>query len=281
VLWIAEYIHILYLEEDLFMTFDIHQQIFDADGQPLERVAREYQNELIDLFEQSPEKQTLREEGIDGGWPRIMLDLGQTYLSVTPPKMSAKDLREILFDLIPLKITAFAEQAPEVIRELQGFWQFLQREFDLPNAAECLDVLDDEATQRLKEEMSNPDNFGMAKSFAMAGIERGFDMRTQEGADAWMRTYNAELAAGKAPPFNLTGFQKQIGIEKWGSLAQMLEAPEEDYVDADIIDELDEDLLDLVSHSHLGVPSRSSRKSSNKQKAKMAKASRKRNRKKK
>ena len=93
-----------------------------------------YQDELLDLFRQSPERRKLWDEGINGGWPRIMLDLAQTYLSVTPPKMSAKDLRKILFDLIPLKITAFAEQAPEVIRELQGFWQFLQREFDLPNA---------------------------------------------------------------------------------------------------------------------------------------------------
>ena len=261
------------------MTFDIHQQIFDADSLPLERVAREYQDELLDLFRQSPERRKLWDEGIDGDWPRIMLDLAQTYLSVTPPKMSAKDLREILFDLIPLKITARAEQAPDVIRELQGFWQFLQREFDLPNAAACLDVLDDEATQRLQEEMSNPDNFGMAKSFAMAGLERGFDLRTQEGADAWMRTYNAELAAGKAAPINLTGFQKQMGIENWGSLVQMLGASEEDYVDADVIEESDEDLLDLASRSHPRIPSPSSRKSSNKQKAKMVKASRKRNRK--
>ena len=261
------------------MTFDIHQKIFDADGMPRERVAREYQDELIHLFNQSPERQTVLEEGINGGWPRIMLDLGQTYLSVTPPKMSAKDLREIVFELIPLKITALAEQAPEVIREVQAFWQFLQREFDLANAAACLEVLDDEAIQRLKEEMSNPDNFGMAKSFAMMGIERGFDIRTQEGADAWMRTYNAELAAGKTPPFNLKGFQKQMGIENLGSLIKILEAPDEDYVDADIIEEPDEDLLDLVSRSHPRVPSRSARKSSNKQKTKMAKASRKRNRK--
>ena len=269
------------LKGDLPMTFDIHQKIFDADGQPLKGVAQEYQDELLDLFRQSPERQTLWDEGINGGWPRIMLDLAQTYLSATPPKMSAKDMREILFDLIPLKITALAEQAPEVIRELQGFWQFLQREFDLPNAAACLDVFDDEATQRLKVEMSNSDNFGMAKAFAMAGIERGFDMRTQEGADAWMMTYNAELAAGKAPPINLTGFRKQMGIENVGSLFKILGDPEEDYVDADIIGDPDEDLLGLASSSYPRIPSRSSRPSYNKQKARMAKASRKKNRKRK
>jgi hypothetical protein len=32
------------------MTFDIYQNIFDADGLPLERVAREYQNKLVPLL---------------------------------------------------------------------------------------------------------------------------------------------------------------------------------------------------------------------------------------
>ncbi len=263
------------------MTFDIHQKIFDADGLPLECVAREYQDELVNLFEQSPERQALQEEGFRGRWAGIMLDLGQNYLGVTPPKMSAKDMREILFDLIPLKISALAEQAPEIIRELQAFWSFLQREFHLTNAAPCLTVFNGEATQRLKEEMSNPAHFGMAKSFVMAGLERGFDMRTQEGADEWMRTYNAELAVGKGMPFNLAGLQKQMGIGDLASRIQILGAPEEDYVDSDIIEEPDEDLLDLVSRSHPGVPSRSSRNASTKQKVRMAKASRKKNRKRK
>jgi hypothetical protein len=44
--------------------------------------------------------------------------------------------------------------------------------------------------------MSNPANFGMAKSFFMMGKARGFDMYTQEGLDEWMMTYNTELMAG-------------------------------------------------------------------------------------
>ena len=49
--------------------------------------------------------------------------------------MSATDLRTILFDLIPRKISAKSDQAPEAIREFQLFWTFLQREFHLENAA--------------------------------------------------------------------------------------------------------------------------------------------------
>ncbi len=259
------------------MTFDIHQKIFDADGLPLEDVAMEYQDELVDLFEQSPEGQALLEEGCYSNWAEIMLDLGQNYLSVTPPKMSAEDIREILFDLIPRKISATDEQVPEIIRELQAFWSFLQREFHLANAATCLTVFNDKTTQRLKEEMSNPANFGMAKSMVMMGMERGFDMQTEEGINEWMRTYNAELMVGKRRLFKLAGWLKQM---IFGNLAP-LGAPEEDDEDADIIEEPDEDLSDLISRSHSGVASRSSRKGSTKQKAKMAKASRKKNRKKK
>jgi hypothetical protein len=262
------------------MTFDIHQKTSDADGMPFEKKAEEYKDELVELFEQSPERQALVEEGFDGHWARTMLDLAQSHLGVTPPKMSEKDLREVLFDLIPLKISALATQAPEIIRDLRAFWQFLQREFQLANAAECLSVLEEEGTQqRLQEEMSNPDNFGMAKSFVMGGLERGFDMRTQEGLDEWMRTYNTELAAGKVKP-NIAGFRKQMGVDL-DSLINILGAPDEDYVDADSIEEPDEDLLDVVAPSHPGVPSRRSRKASSKQRAKMAKASRKKNRKRK
>ena len=259
------------------MTFDIHQNIFDADSSPLEHVAVEYQNELVDLFEQSPEGQALREEGFHGHWTGIMLDLGQSYLGVTPPKMSAKDIREILFDLIPLKISALAEQAPEIVRELQAFWSFLQREFHLANAATCLAVLNDKTTQRLKEEISDPDNFGIAKSMIMKGLERGFDMQTEENINEWMMTYNAELMAGIGQPINLAGWAKQMGF----GYSALLGASDEDDEDEDIIEESDEDLLDLVSHSHSEVASRSSRKGSAKQRIKMAKASRKKNRKKK
>jgi hypothetical protein len=44
------------------MTFDIHQQIFDEDGLPLEQEAEVYQDKPLELFEQSPAAQALNEE---------------------------------------------------------------------------------------------------------------------------------------------------------------------------------------------------------------------------
>lgn len=189
------------------MTFDIQQKIFDRDGVPIEKKARQYQDELAQLFEQSPEGQALRNEGVDGGWFTMVIDFGINYLSITPPRMTPSGLREILFEIFPRKVSTTADEAPDIIRELQAFWQFLQREFQLENAAACLKVLDDRAARQLKKELSDPANFGIAKSFFMMGLERGFDMTTEEGMNKWMATYNAELATGAGPRIPLPGEQ--------------------------------------------------------------------------
>ena len=187
------------------MTFNIHQQIFDRDGLPLEKKARQYQDDLMQLFEQSPEGQALWNEGIEPGWASMMMDFGIHYLSVTPPQMSPDNVRQILFDLFPRKVSASADEAPDIIRELQAFWQFLQREFHLENAAACLAVLDEKTARKLKKEMSDPANFGIAKSFVTMGMQRGFDMSSEEGINKWMATYNAEIAAGAGPRIPLPG----------------------------------------------------------------------------
>ena len=89
------------------MTFDIHQNIFDADGLSHECVAKKHQDELVDLFEQSPEGQALREEGFHGHWTGIMLDLGQSYLGMVGPQK--------VVDRSPRRL---AEQAPYVVSRI-------------------------------------------------------------------------------------------------------------------------------------------------------------------
>ena len=204
------------------MAFDIRQRVLDSDGMPREKIAHQYKEQLMELFEQSPEGQTLQDEGIESGWASMMIDFGLDYLGKTPPQMSPDDLREILFDLFPRKVSAEADEAPDIIRELQLFWQFLQREFSLENAAACLKVLDNNAVRELKEEMNNPANFGIAKSFVMMGQERGFDMTSEEDMNAWMATYNAELAAGVGPRIPLPGEQSAGARKVQGKLRRKM-----------------------------------------------------------
>ena len=54
-------------------------------------------------------------------------------------------------------------------------------------------LFDDDAADMLFEELSNPENFGMAKSFVMAGNQAGFDMSTQQGLEAFMLAYNSAM----------------------------------------------------------------------------------------
>ena len=191
------------------MPFNIYQSVFDKrSGEYLEKKGARYQEHLLQLFVESPEGETLRKEGIDANWTAMMIEMGISYVGVTPPQMSAEDLREILFELIPRKISAPAEEAPDIIREFQLFWQFLQREFHLENAAACLKVLNGRAVvRRLREGMSNPANFGIAKSFVMEGMERGFDITTQEGIQEWMEVYNAERGAATKSPIPSSSLQ--------------------------------------------------------------------------
>jgi hypothetical protein len=191
------------------MIFNIRQPVFDRDGLLREKVAEQYKEQLAKLFIESPEGQALIKEDIEPGWSDMMVDFGMNYLGVTPATMSPDELREILFDLFPRKVSAEADESPEVIRELQYFWKFIEREFHLKNAAACLKILDDEAANELKEEMSNPANFGMAKSFVMMGKDQGFDMSTEEGLREWMETYNAGITSGKQPRIPLPGEQSK------------------------------------------------------------------------
>jgi len=251
------------------MTFDVHQPIFDDDGQSLEPQAQEYQEKLVELFEQSPEAQALSDEDIEGGWVVMMLDLAKNYIGVSPPQMSAGDMHEILFSLIPRKISAEPDEAPEIIREFQAFWRFMKREFQLASADACLSVLDDEdAIDELQEEMGDADNFGMAKSFFMMGQERGFDMQSEEGLNKWMQAYNAEMAAGTGTPFSLPGERRQ-SHEDIASRIKIIGAPSQS-----------SQASASLTHTS-GASRQSSRQSQNKQKSRMVKASRKKNRKRK
>src|SRR5437588_757409 len=187
------------------MAFDINQKVFNQHGELVEKKSVQYREQLLQLFEESPEFQALLDEGIEPGWTSMLLDFGIDYLGITPPQMTPASVREILFELFPRKVTADANEAPGVIRELHAFWEFLQREFDLQNASAILKVLNASAARRLKEEMNNPANFGMAKSMMMMGLERGFDMTTEQGLNEWVNTYNSELATG-GPRVPIPGF---------------------------------------------------------------------------
>jgi len=113
--------------------------------------------------------------------------------------MSLRDFKEVVFGLLPEKLSTPPENGPRIVTVLRAFWSFLQRQYALPNAAPILKSLDEDAGRRLQAELANPANWGMAKSFVMQGFEEGYDMTTQEGSNAFMEEYNRRLQSGPLP----------------------------------------------------------------------------------
>lgn len=176
--------------------FDIHQKLFDEDGECDESAVNDYIEGLTEEFALAPEAQPFLDSGSDLSWCSFLMEYGFTYCSVSPDKMSLADFNEVVFELFPQKVSTEADCAPEIIAELRAFWQFLKRQYHLSNASLILASLDGAAEKRLRKKLADPANFGMAKSFFMQGQEAGFDMTTQEGLDQFMLFYNSQMLAG-------------------------------------------------------------------------------------
>jgi hypothetical protein len=175
------------------MTFDIRQMVVDADtGEYDEEAAIQYQETLEELFAQSPEGMALTEQGESLGWVSPFLSYAMSYLGVTPIEMTIQSFDEVLFELFPRKVSVGPDEAGAIVDELRAFWTFLERAYSLPNAPALLRRLDDRAIKRLERALADPANFGMAKSMVMQGQARGFDTTSKEGLDAWIQTYNVE-----------------------------------------------------------------------------------------
>lgn len=181
------------------MTFDINQlDSFDDDFDE-EKVLTEYRDALMDLFLASAEGQALADANPDiqiGFWSDQLMYYGYVYEGYTIPQMTDEDVEEIVVELFPRKISLSSpDDADYAIPELMAFWQFLKRAYALPNASEILRFLR-KIEPGFKSMMMNPANFGMAKSFMMAGQAAGFDMSNTADIDRFMVEYNMAQMAG-------------------------------------------------------------------------------------
>ena len=159
----------------------------------------DYCDDLMQAFADSPEGEAYYEYNGTLGWTHSFLYYSLAHLGTLPHQMTQRDADEVLYSLIPRKVSTEADSASEIVTELRAFWEFAEREYKLRNAATIIKSLDADAEERLKWEFSNPDNFGMAKSLMMMGQGSGFDMTTQEGLNEFMLAYNVSVLESKSP----------------------------------------------------------------------------------
>jgi hypothetical protein len=185
---------------------DIHYRIYGEDGERDEDAYNAYVESIWRAFVQAPEgQQTLKADPRCGQWTDIFLRYYFDYIGSSAADITAQDIREVLFELFPQKVSVAPDKAPEIIRELRAFGAFLGREFGLPQAGAIQTFLDDGAILKLKNLLADPRNYGMAKSFFMTGQQTGFDMTTEEGCGAFQAVYNASLASRAAPAAPIFG----------------------------------------------------------------------------
>jgi hypothetical protein len=179
--------------------FDIHQSIYDESGERDEDRLEEYQAGLLEDFVASSEGIACLKDKNWPHWAEMFLDYYFGYIGDNVAEMSKSDVEEVIFQLIPEKVSTEPEDASEIIAEMHAFWSYLGREFQLKQAPQILALFTDDAITELRAELANPRNYGMAKSMFMTGKQAGFDMTTQEGLDAFMMDYNSRLLNDMIP----------------------------------------------------------------------------------
>jgi hypothetical protein len=181
-------------------VLDINAAMFDHDGDLDEEAAHAYERDLARLFEQSPEGMALAAEGVELGFAGTIVHYLVGYESVSVPDMTAAQFETVLFEVIPRKVTVEPDEARGLVLEARGFCAYLHRAHGLANAAECLAAIkSDGAIDRLREALSDPRNWGMAKSLVMQGKESGFDVSSKAGLEEWFAAYNASLPSPASP----------------------------------------------------------------------------------
>ncbi|MDJ0574740.1 MAG: plasmid pRiA4b ORF-3 family protein [Xenococcaceae cyanobacterium MO_234.B1] len=158
----------------------------------------DYVEELVEEFVQSPEGKAYLKahpemEEYVGSWIDNLLYFGYAYESITLPHMTKNNVEAIVTRLFPNKVSLLdPDEADTTIPELTAFWQFLKREYQHPKATQILKFLK-KIQPQFKEMMNDSSNFGIAKSFFMAGKAAGFDMTTEEGLKAFQEHHNQNL----------------------------------------------------------------------------------------
>jgi len=108
--------------------------------------------------------------GVRVRWAGLALEYAASFDGVDLAGLDADALRAVVFEHIPRKVSCEPSAAGEIIRSFRAFWTFAGEELHHPHAAACLELLGDDAIPRLARELDDPGNYGLAKSFFMAGL---------------------------------------------------------------------------------------------------------------
>jgi hypothetical protein len=200
--------------------FDIHGlEDVDLEDEEAEGIIEEFEETLVRLFRESPEgKERLVADPDTGTYVLDLLRFGVSYLGRSPTTMSVADVEVIVTGLIPRKlILGSSDEAEHIVPELVAFWEYLKREYNLPNADPIMEHLR-EIQPGFPAMMKDASRFGMGKTLFAMGAEAGFDMNTEAGIAAFIEHFNArrdtvvgsiDIASGDQRPLHQPAKRRQ------------------------------------------------------------------------
>ena len=106
--------------------------------QPLE-------DELVRLFLASPEGGAVSE--MEGH--RLLMQYAADYIGASIATLDPRNLRKVLFEIIPRKVSVDPSSASAIIKDCRAFYRFLKHHFGLDLAEDCLRVVGPSAEKKL------------------------------------------------------------------------------------------------------------------------------------
>ena len=161
---------------------DALREVDEADdGWLVESRARNVIEHRLDRrFMRSPEAADLS-DGTSSHW-LTLAEWAATSVGATIASLDAAGLDEVVFDIVPRKVSADVDYARPFIECLRAFYRWLGREYAHAGAPECLAVLEaPDAVERLEALMADDTGFDPAKAMVMTARAAGIDPSTPEG----------------------------------------------------------------------------------------------------
>ena len=198
------------------MTFDIYAlDELEDYSEEKEKALYEYQEELVELFEKSPEAKKLNSSEMLGFWASQTIYFGDGYIGTTIPQMTRANISELLNSIFPRKISiASPEEALDAIPETIAFWEYLKREYKLKNANTILKYLKSIKARDYAANFNDPSKFGMAKSMISQGMSAGFDMTDEKEMAKFFTQYNEAIYQESPELFNSPPISFDNGLEE-------------------------------------------------------------------
>ena len=139
-------------------------------------------------FKNLSEEERLQSESIAGFFTDMMFN----YLGLVPQEWTADAMKECCVHFFPEKMSEGPDFFRCIVPVLSAFFAYLDEHHLQKNAAVMAREIKN-LHERIMEQSSNPDCWGMAKRFMMAARSDGIDVMDSKAVQKYIKAYNQKV----------------------------------------------------------------------------------------